>query len=113
MSGYSADVDGIFRGAGALGEASSRAKQLPTRFEADFDASYGWWGDEGQGDDFADQVGPACRREFEQILETITTITDEFTTLVDAIVNQGDAVRKPQDFAMDEINDQQSGPGRR
>ncbi|WP_217145790.1 hypothetical protein [Streptomyces sp. AC627_RSS907] len=102
-AGYTADVDRIRDRSKNIAEAVELCHALIPRFERASAAHAGWWGTEGEGDDFADQVGPQIREEEEKIKEALASITNAFTGLVDAVFAEAEQTRLPQMDALDSI----------
>ncbi|MCX4703077.1 hypothetical protein [Streptomyces sp. NBC_01373] len=114
MSGqFSANVPGIWISSKHVENAVKGSEEMGPRFEANWAATAGWWGEEGD-DDFANQVGPQCEREKEQVLGTVDAITDGFQALIGALAQSADYVQRPQTDAIDSIAEQGSeGEARR
>ncbi|MEV5387073.1 hypothetical protein [Streptomyces sp. NPDC052721] len=111
-SEYSADIDGILQGCQELRDAVAYSDRLGPEFDERYRDYIGWWGNEAD-DDFAGQVGPGCRQEYEQVLSTVNSISKGFASLIEAIREETSQIRKPQDLALSDIHDQQSQAGRR
>ena len=109
---YSADIEGILRGAKHLADAVRYCEKLLPGFEDGCAAYAGWWGEEGD-DEFANAVGPQVRREQEQVAATVTAITSGFLALVDALAAQGPGVQRPQIQANEDISAQSAASGNR
>ncbi|MFK4103135.1 hypothetical protein ACI2L1_24215 [Streptomyces sp. NPDC019531] len=110
-SEYSADIDGILQGCRELRDAVAYADRLGPEFDEKYRNYIGWWGAEGD-DDFANQVGPGCRQEHEQVLATVRSISDGFASLIEGIRMETSQIKKPQDLALDDIHDQESQTGK-
>lgn len=106
MSEYSVDVGRLLASSKHIADATNSSHNLPTDFEAGCKKYDGWAGDEGGDDPFANKVGPQERLENEQILQTVTALTQAFVGLVGAIQEQAAHVQKPQGDALDSIREQ-------
>ncbi|MEU7467496.1 hypothetical protein AB0A94_02845 [Streptomyces sp. NPDC044984] len=103
-STYSADVSEIKQRSKGIGTAVEQCKAIVPEFHRANAAHAGWWGQEGEGDDFADQVGPQVREEEEKITEALTAITNAFTGLVDAVFAEAEQTSLPQTQALDSLH---------
>ncbi|WP_327249992.1 hypothetical protein [Streptomyces sp. NBC_01320] len=112
-SEYSADIDGILQGCSKLREAVAYSDRLEPEFDRGYGNYVGWWGEEGCDDDFANQVGPGCRREYEQARSAVGSISTGFANLIHAVREQAGQVQKPQDLALDDIHREGSQTERR
>ncbi|WP_329167039.1 hypothetical protein OHB49_43190 (plasmid) [Streptomyces sp. NBC_01717] len=110
---YSADPDGILQGCSKLEDARVIAERLAPEFEERSERFFGWWGEEGCDDDFANQVGPACRDEFERACAAVASVGSGFGGLLHAFVGQARYVQNPQNMALDDIHHEGSQTERR
>ncbi|MDQ1005650.1 hypothetical protein QFZ82_000432 [Streptomyces sp. V4I23] len=101
MADYSADVNKILASSENLGDAARLHSTLGPEFEKDMNGVYGWWGEEGVDDPFADVVGPAWVEERDTSLGIMQKISDGLDALYRAVVDQAAAVQKPQTDALD------------
>ncbi|MFJ2095302.1 hypothetical protein ACIOEW_39620 [Streptomyces sp. NPDC087901] len=106
-SEYSADIEKILQGCSELREAVAYSDRLGPEFDEGYGQYSGWWGAEGN-DDFANQVGPGCRMEHEQVLSTVNSISQGFASLIEAIREETAQIKTPQDLALSDIHDQES-----
>ncbi|MGW1561935.1 hypothetical protein ACWCQ1_36185 [Streptomyces sp. NPDC002144] len=83
------------------------------RFQQTYRNFEGWWGEEGVGDDFANQLGAKWRETSDSVIRTTTGITEAVQGLINAVAAQASAVGRPQEWAMDDIADAASGTGKR
>lgn len=100
---FSADVTGIRAGSRHIDDAVRGSETLGAKFKANWARTEGWWGEEGTDDPLADQLGPQCRDEKDQVDKTVSDITGGFLALVDAVAQEAENVQRPQLHALDDI----------
>ncbi|WP_327412678.1 hypothetical protein [Streptomyces sp. NBC_01233] len=103
MAEYSADMEKVFAGSRHIADAVRSCKRLPVQFEDSLERYYGWWGQEGGDDQFANVVGQQCVEEQERVLTTLRSITEGLTALIGVVAAQAEHVQKPQVDALDDI----------
>ncbi|MFD9545660.1 hypothetical protein [Streptomyces sp. NPDC060022] len=108
---YSADIEQILRGSARLREAVRLGERMLPEFEEKIQQTWGWWGDEYGDDPYATQVGSQYRKEYEGVIDTLRAITNGFTGLVEAVADEAINVKRPQDDALDQINDESAKGG--
>ncbi|MEW2397779.1 hypothetical protein [Streptomyces sp. NPDC046862] len=99
---FTADVTEIRASSKHLDDAVRGSETIGLRFDTTWAQTEGWWGEEGD-DEFANQLGPQCRDEKEQVTKTVNDITGGFLALVGAVAQEAEHVQRPQIQALDNL----------
>lgn len=108
MVGYSADLEGILKGSKHIAAAFEGSKKMLPQFEATCQEFHGWWGEEGEGDDFADKLGESYRGKRESVADAVRGFTEAIDGLINAVAEQADLVGRPQQHALEDIENSRS-----
>lgn len=111
MTNYSADIGEILRNAPNLIKGVGIAEGLAKTFNLATDAAYGWWGTEGDMDDFANEMGPQVREEDQKLESALLALSQAVRAVYDSVSAQTADIQKPQNDALDSINQASSDPG--
>ncbi|MEU5344737.1 MULTISPECIES: hypothetical protein [unclassified Streptomyces] len=103
---YSANMPAIVASSGGIGEGARLAGTMLPGFESAISQYDGCWGVEGDGDLFADQVGPQAREERDQVVKTLGDVANGYVNLASAVLQEAQNVQRPQNLAMEDIASQ-------
>jgi len=104
MAEYSADLEGILKGSKHIAAAFEGSRKMLPEFEKTCQNFYGWWGEEGEGDEFADKLGENYRGKRESVAEAVKGFTEAVEGLINAVADQAGSVGRPQQYAMEDID---------
>ncbi|PJE95504.1 hypothetical protein CUT44_23175 [Streptomyces carminius] len=108
MSEFSADVEEVLASSRELRQLIHLGKGMIQRFEDGTSYYEGCWGVEGD-DEFANNVVPQVRLTKEALGRAVGTVDQVADGVVETLAAEANAIRRPQDDALEDINRQGDG----
>ncbi|MGC9501091.1 hypothetical protein [Streptomyces sp. WG7] len=108
---FAAEPSEIVKSSKELAALELLGKKMAANLKAGYEYYFGCWGQEGQGDDFADAVIPEVKKVMEALAMAVEAVDGVIKGLVNSLGAEAAAIQKPQDTALNDI--QQQGDVRR
>ncbi|MFH8534005.1 hypothetical protein ACH4GE_37025 [Streptomyces tendae] len=103
---FQAEINKILQSGGSIANALQLAFGIPHDFAVAVAKTEGWWGEEGNQDEFATTMGSTAREQNAALLETFGEITNGFSALVTALQGEAPHAQQPQLYANEGIDEQ-------